>query len=264
MKDQLSSLGGGGDGTAAPVKEQQSSGSRRRSVLFPGKGGIVVEDSPFVARDVLLDQLLGRVGTAGSGKPAFISWVEPEEGQMGVENDSPPPFGAGGGIADAFLSGGPGGRVTQPPPPASSLSGEREREQERLQSIKSRVGARQPPPTQSQQQINTRDQHIRGPPVTIQQPIKTSSKAREQERLLGMKAKVLGIGVGDRPGQVPVSPTSASVERTTLGMDDPFKSSSKERENRRLQEMKAAGGGVVAGPLVDVRALEEAHRVELA
>jgi len=235
MKDQLSSLGV----PPTPVKEQQSSGSRRKSLLFPGKGGIVVEDSPFVARDILLDQLLDRAGTAGSGKPAFISWVEPEEGQMGVENDSPPPFGAGRG----------------------TLSGERERELERVQNIKSKVGAGQP--SLQQPPINTRDQQIRGPSSSVQPLMKTSSKAREQERLMGMKARGLGIGVGAGPEQVPVGPVTAGVERNTLGngLGDPFaNSSSKEREQRRLQDMKT-----VVGPRSeDIRALEEAHRVELA
>lgn len=237
VKDQLSSLGV----PPTPVKEQQSSGSRRKSLLFPGKGGIVVEDSPFVARDILLDQLLGRAGTAGSGKPAFISWVEPEEGQMGSENDSPPPFGAGKG--------------------RGTLSGERERELERVQNIKSKAGAGQT--SLQQPPINTRDQQIRGPSSSVQPLMKTSSKAREQERLMGMKARGLGIGVGAGPGQVPVGPVTAGVERNTLGngLGDPFaNSSSKEREQRRLQDMKT-----VVGPRSeDIRALEEAHRVELA
>lgn len=232
VKDQLSSLGE----FPTPVKEQQSSGSRRKSLLFPGKGGIVVEDSPFVARDILLDQLLGRAGTAGSGKPAFISWVEPEEGQMGVENE----INARG---------------------RGALSGERERELERVQNIKSKVGAGQP--SLQQPPINTRDQQIRGPSSSVQPLMKTSSKAREQERLMGMKARGLGIGVGGRPGQVPVGPVTAGVERNTLGngLGDPFaNSSSKEREQRRLQDMKT-----VVGPRSeDIRALEEAHQVELA
>jgi hypothetical protein len=263
VKDQLSSLGGGP--VAAQVDEGGGAG-RRKSLLFPGKGGIVVEDSPFVARDILLDQLLGRAGTASGGKPSFISWVEPEE-EGGGEVEYPPPVGVGGGgTADAFR-GGPGGGV--PPPPASTISGEREREQERLQNIKSRVGGGRQPQQQQQQPINSRDQQKFGPSSSssVQQPTKTSSKAREQERLQGMKAR----GFGGKGGQATVGPSSAGAERTTLGTDDPFaKSSSKEREQRRLQNLKATGGVGVAGQQPagskseDMRELEEWHRVELA
>ncbi|KAL3808714.1 hypothetical protein ACHAXA_003793 [Cyclostephanos tholiformis] len=259
VKDQLSSLGG----TAAPVNEQQTTSDvgRRRSLLFPGKGGIVVEDSPFVARDILLDQLLGRAGTADSGKPSFISWVEPDDERVG-EVESPPSVGAGGGGVVDPVRSEPGGRVQ--PPPASTISGEREREQERLQNIKSRVGVGRRP--LQQQPIMSSDQQKFGPSSTVQQPTKTSSKAREQERLQGMKAR----GFGGRGGQIPVGPSSAGAERTTLGTDDPFaKSSSKEREQRRLQNLKATGGGVVGqqpagSKSADIRELEEWHRVELA
>ncbi len=85
-----------------------------------------------------------------------------------------------------------------------------------------------------------------------------------------MKAR----GFGGRGGQATVGPSSAGAERTTLGTDDPFaKSSSKEREQRRLQNLKATGGGGgvgVAGQQpagsksADMRELEEWHRVELA
>ena len=84
-----------------------------------------------------------------------------------------------------------------------------------------------------------------------------------------MKAR----GFGGRGGQAAVGPSSAGAERTTLGTDDPFaKSSSKEREQRRLQNLKAAGGGGagVAGQRpagsksADIRELEEWHRVELS
>jgi hypothetical protein len=81
-----------------------------------------------------------------------------------------------------------------------------------------------------------------------------------------MKAR----GFGGRGGQMPV-PSTASVERTTLVTDDPFaKSSSKELDQRRLQNLKTTGGGGVVGQRpaksksTDIRELDEWHRVKLA
>lgn len=280
-------------------KKEQSAPTpaKPRSVLFPGKGGIVVEDSNYVAKDILLDKYLGR-------PPSFISWVPPEEG----EEDG----GAADNVRAAMGAGGTGGA-----PPAVSMSGEREREQERLRNIRSRgVGGanKQQPPSQQQQQqpIGGFSQNRYGPmgtppPMSVgqdrgfgeqlkygpgsradggfQPPPRTSSQAREEARLQGMKAQgqpaapsATGGGAGQRVG-----PT----ERSTLGTDRATapKTSATERERRRLQNMKAMGqpagsvasaaatsgrpnAGAQSPPPVNVdgakiRELREAHRVEM-
>ncbi len=288
VKDELSSLGGGGKGSGGrsfgqssmpnqTPSEQQSSSGKRRGVLFPGKGGIVVEDSPFIAKDVLLDEFLGRKSTT-SGQPSFISWFPPEDDEEEIMFSSTIPSapsldgGNNTSVDDGQARGGP-----------ATLSGEREREQERLQNIRAKGGSGrqswqfQPPGGRNQMKF--------GP----SSPAQTSSKAREQERLQGMKAMGLGGGGSGRGGgqqSPPVGPTSfVTGERTAIGAEESFaKSSAKEREQRRLQDMKAAVGvggmgvGVATGRNIqgptassaentkdtDIRKMEEAHRAEIA
>lgn len=260
VKDELSSLGGGGGQTPNVQQQQQQSPPKRRGVLFPGKGGIVVEDSPYIAKDILLDEFLGRKSST-PGEPSFISWVPPED-EVEAEDSTPSSPSFDGSVDDGQMrTGGP-----------ATVSGEREREQERLQNIKARGAGRQQPP--QFQQPGGRNQMKFGP----SSPAQTSSKAREQERLQGMKAMGLGgvaAGGSGRGAGSPIGPASF-VERTTLGAEESFaKSSAKEREQRRLQDMKAAVGiGVnTQGPtasttdstnLIDIRKLEEAHRAEIA
>ena len=121
--------------------------------------------------------------------------------------------------------------------PASTLSGEREREQQRLQNIRARgTGGRQP--QQQFQSPGPGRNHMKFGPSS---PAQTSSKARERERLQGMKA--MGLGGGGRGGgggggvgqpSPPVGPASfVTGERATLGSEELFaKSSAKEREQR--------------------------------
>jgi len=132
-----------------------------------------VEDSTYVAKDLLIDQMMGR---ESSRQPKFISYVPPENADDEPVQDLPPD------------GRGP------PPRQRPFQSGERDREQERLQSIKARgVG------TGKQVEPNTNG-FVGSPAI----PTKTSSKAREQERLRNMKA----MGMGGRP---------TPIERSTLG-----------------------------------------------
>jgi len=247
VKEKLSSLGGAAQQQQQPAADEQPK-KGRSGVLFPGKGGIVVEDSDFVAKDILIDDYMKR-------EPSFISWVPPENEEKG---EAPQP-----------ATGQPVNKQQQqqqqgPPPPMSGgppMSGEKEREQERLRNIRDKgVTGRQPSSGRS----------IGGPDAFG----KTSSRAREQERLNEMR----GMGVGI-PGQ-PFGPSSAGVERTTLRTERPGvggrKSSSTLREQERLKNMGAKGGlgGVgVGGPSnsqqpagqpINIQQLKETHRIEMA
>ena len=296
VQDKLSSLGGGVDGDTSTAGQSTlpnptpSASGKRRGVLFPGKGGIVVEDSPFIAKDILLDEFLGRKPNT-SGQPSFISWVPPEDDD-GEAAEVDPPFPSLEDGEEKFGNNDDDGQSRGGGGPASTLSGEREREQERLQNIRARGTGTRPPQQQFQPPGSSggRNQMRFGP----SSPAQTSSKAREKERLQGMKA--MGLGGGGSSGRgggggvgqqsPPVGPVSfVTGERATLGSEELFaKSSAKEREQRRLQDMKAAVGigsmGVggatgrnIQGPTssttentkdADIRKMEEAHRAEIA
>lgn len=116
------------------------------------------------------------MGRESPRQPKFISYVPPEDVDDEIVQDLPPD------------GRGP------PPRQRPFQSGERDREQERLQSIKARgVGMGK--------QVEPNTNGFVGSPAI---PTKTSSKAREQERLRNMKA----MGMGGRP---------TPVERSTLG-----------------------------------------------
>ena len=314
VKDQLEGLqGGSGQATpggstsfgGGPQQQQQKArrtggGGRSGSMLFPGKGGVVVEDSDYIARDILIDEYLGRESSA---EPKFISYVPPDEGTSGSDatqniqaamstasmgnaapqaggpqraQESRPGVRPGGGATpmggDGFSQRGGRGPPPQvgPSPQQRSgpggrgpaMSGEQEREQERLRDMKAKLMGKQPPGTPA------------GPGFGQQTgPTKTSSTTREQERLQGMK---IGRGRGPSP-----------AERTTLqGENQPVaKTSADIREQQRLQQMGARGGiGATLGGMggsqqqkqpaqqegqsaVEVQAniekLKEAHRTEM-
>eukprot|EP00571_Detonula_confervacea_P014148 CAMPEP_0172308286 /NCGR_PEP_ID=MMETSP1058-20130122/8931_1 /TAXON_ID=83371 /ORGANISM="Detonula confervacea, Strain CCMP 353" /LENGTH=1927 /DNA_ID=CAMNT_0013020669 /DNA_START=215 /DNA_END=5998 /DNA_ORIENTATION=+ len=298
VQDELTKLQGMGGNNVSATQPASSTGQpngnaaeqqteKRTGVLFPGKGGVVAEDSPFVAKDLLLDDYLGR-------GPSFVSWVPPENEGKGEASDvgsqaaSPnvqdPPVGSGG--MGSTASSGPSGPGGQGVAPTSTISGEREREQERLQNIKSRPIKNMGRGKQQQPDVGVGGNNG----GNFGNPMKTSSTAREQERLQGMKAKANpmatnpmagGYGIGNsRGGPQTVGPsTPVRPERATLGTDRPMKSSSKEREQQRLMGMKAkavmAGSGIggMGQPATgvppkptanNIDQLKEAHRTELS
>ncbi|EJK75820.1 hypothetical protein THAOC_02444 [Thalassiosira oceanica] len=159
VKEELNRLNNAADATskqsdANPNQGQQRKQRKSRAVLFP-------------------DQMMGRESPR---QPKFISYVPPEDVDDEIVQDLPPD------------GRGP------PPRQRPFQSGERDREQERLQSIKARgVGMGK--------QVEPNTNGFVGSPAI---PTKTSSKAREQERLRNMKA----MGMGGRP---------TPVERSTLG-----------------------------------------------
>lgn len=231
-------------------RPQRTPGSAgRRGVLFPGKGGIVVEDQQFVAKDILLDKMMGRDSSAKSPpsqeqpnqpkQAKFISYMPPED-----END---------GMPDNFQA--PPARG-QPAP----ISGDREREQERLRNIKT-TGMGKP----QQPSGPFAPPNVGGPPP----PMKTSTNTREQQRLQNLN-----------PFSKQAAPST--TERSTLPRSNaspsPAKTSTTAREQQRLQDMGAVGGrGPVGGanqamkpptgrgpkPKLSIQQLEEAHRAEM-
>jgi len=252
VQDELSKLDTGEGSTTSSGDNAASSGA----VLFPGKGGIVVEDSAFVAKDLLLDNYLRR-------PPSFISYVPPandEDGAAGAAANVQAAMERASGVPTAGPVSvpvtarrdviGPGG--DRPGPrggtPTSTLSGEREREQERLQRIKARGMAGGSVSNQRPQQQTPRQQ----------QPIvRTSSNARERARLEKMKAMGTGNGkggVGPEAAKIANSRPSVSgsaagsggaMERSTLGRGEAAertaKTSAQEREQQRLQGIKLMG-----------------------
>eukprot|EP00986_Skeletonema_menzelii_P011353 scaffold5819_cov148-Skeletonema_menzelii.AAC.8 len=251
--------GSAADASRAPAsstasRPQRSPGSAgHRGVLFPGKGGIVVEDQQFVAKDILLDKMMGRDSSAKSPpsqeqpnqpkQAKFISYVPPEDENAGMPDNFQAPPARG-----------------QPAP----ISGDREREQERLRNIKTTGMGKPQQPSGPFAPPNTG-----GPPP----PMKTSTNTREQQRLQNLN-----------PFSKQAAPST--TERSTLpgpnAPPSPMKTSTTAQAEKKLEEEivniakihaseinklreQLDGRGVRPGPGLDdeIRMLKMAQKSEL-